>query len=334
MRGGVVRLAPGVLLSLGIGVVATLISIVIPVAGSALPAVIIGVLVAIIRKPSERLQPGIKFSSKQLLQFAIVLLGAQLSLTSLYETGLITLPVLAASLATALIGAAVIGRLLRVPSRERTLIGVGTGICGASAIAAISPVIRARSSEVSYAIATIFLFNLIAIAAFPALGHWLGMSPHTFGVLAGSAINDTSSVVAAASLFAPAALGFAVAVKLVRTLAIIPISIVLAIRESRRSEDTERLTGKRVFKLVPWFLWGFIAVVALNTVLPVPANVQEGLTAASVFLIATALGAIGMTTDVRSIGRAGWRPLALGGILWVLITLVSILVINVTIGIA
>lgn len=310
---------PGVLLCTAVAVVATLIGSVVPLVGSAIPAVVIGVVIALIKKPNARLTPGIGYAGKFVLQCAVVLLGAQLSLASIVSVGLESLPVMLSSLTVCLLGAWVIGRALGVDRDLRVLLGVGTGICGASAIAAISPVIRAKSADIAYAISTVFLFNILAVLLFPAVGHALGMSPHSFGLFAGTAVNDTSSVVAAASVFSASALGFAVVVKLVRTLMIIPISVGLAVMEGRRSGEAERLTPARVIKLVPWFLVGFLVVATLTSLGAVPAPAADVLTQVSVFLVATALAGIGMSTDLRAIRKAGLKPLALGGILSVLV---------------
>ncbi|MBK0422072.1 putative sulfate exporter family transporter [Leucobacter sp. CSA2] len=315
----VLERVPGVLLCALIAAAAILIGHFVPWAGTALPAILLGVLIAAAWRPGARWTQGITFSSKMLLQIAVVLLGAQLSLGSIAVVGGRTLPVLIASLAVAWLGASLIGRLLRVPRRERTLIGVGTAICGASAIAAISPVIRAKSAEVSYAVATIFTFNVLAIAIFPAIGHALNMPPETFAVFAGTAVNDTSSVVATASIYAPAVLGVAVTVKLVRTLAIIPISVFLAAQEARRETDGSPLTARRVFSFIPWFLFGFLAIATLNTVIGFPAAVTETLTTGSTLLITVAMAGIGLSTNFGAIRRAGWRPLLLGAILWALV---------------
>lgn len=314
-----VEVLPGALLCAAIAAVATVIGGFVPLVGSAIPAVVIGVLVALVRKPGAALSPGIGYSSKFVLQCAVVLLGAQLSLTSIVSVGLESLPVMLSSLTVCLLGAWLIGRALGVERDLRVLVGVGTGICGASAIAAISPVIRAKSADIAYAISTVFLFNILAVLAFPAIGHALGMSPHAFGLFAGTAVNDTSSVVAAASVFSASALGFAVVVKLVRTLMIIPISVGLAVMEGRRSGTAERMTPARVLKLVPWFLVGFLVVATLTSVGAVPAVAADVLTQVSVFLVAMALAGIGMSTDLRAIRSAGLRPLILGGILSVLV---------------
>jgi uncharacterized integral membrane protein (TIGR00698 family) len=325
-----IDVGPGVGLTLVIAIAATGLSRLVPAAGSALPALVIGVLVSVVRRPGGRFAPGIAFSSKFVLQLAVVLLGVQLSVSSVLVVGVQSLPVMLSTLAVCLLAAWGVGRALRIPRRERTLIGVGTGICGASAIAAVSPIIGAASSEIAYAVSTIFLFNAVAVLVFPLIGHALGMSSHAFGLFAGTAVNDTSSVVAAASLFATSALGFAVVVKLVRTLMIVPISITLAVVEHRRRNVGAPLTVRRVIGLIPWFLIAFLVVATANSVVAVPPGLHQGLVAASVFLVAVALGGIGLSTDVGAIRRAGWRPLALGAVLSTLVTLTSLAVLAAT----
>jgi uncharacterized integral membrane protein (TIGR00698 family) len=329
-----VDVVPGVLVCLAIAVVSTVVGKLVPVVGSALPAVVIGVIAAVIRRPASRVEPGIRYSSTFLLQVAVVLLGAQLSLPIILQVGAESLPVMLGTLVVCLLAAWLVGRRLRVAPRLRTLIGVGTGICGASAIAAISPVIGAASAEIAYAISTIFLFNVLAVVLFPLLGHALNMDPHTFGLLAGTAVNDTSSVVATASVFGAGALGFAVVVKLVRTLMIIPISIGLSVMEARRAGRGIRMTPRRALGLVPWFLVGFVVVALVNSTGAIPLPVIGGLVQVSQFLIAMALAGIGLSTDLPALRRAGWRPLALGAILWVLVTATSLLIIAATGGLS
>ena len=315
---------PGALVCTLIAAVATVIGAFVPIVGSAIPAVVMGIVIAAVRRPSARLVPGIGYSGKFLLQLAVVLLGAQLSLGAIWRVGLESLPVMLSSLTVCLLAAWWLGRILGIERDIRTLIGVGTGICGASAIAAVSPVIRAKSHDISYAISTVFLFNIVAVLVFPAVGHALGMSPHSFGLFAGTAVNDTSSVVAAASVFSAAALGFAVVVKLVRTLMIIPISVGLAVIEARRSGQRERFGARRIARLVPWFLVGFVVLACVASTGLLPEGVVTALTHVSVFLVATALAGIGLSTDLAAIRRAGLKPLALGGILSLLVALTTL----------
>lgn len=313
-------LSPGVGLCLLIAAVSLVLGHFLPVVGSALPAVFIGFVIAAIRRPGTAVLPGVGFSSKMLLQVGVTLLGTQLSLRDVAEVGVESLPVMLSSLTVCLLGAIWIGRALGIAARLRTLIGVGTGICGGSAIAAVAPVIGAASGEIAYAISTIFVFNIIAAVVFPILGHLMGLDAHTFGLLAGTAVNDTSSVVAAASAFAASALGFAVIVKLVRTLMIVPVSIGLSLLEARRSGASARDLLRKPNRLVPWFLLGFLLTTVANSVGWVSPVVQAAGLTVSTTLIAAALAGIGLSTNISAVRTAGWRPLILGGILSILVT--------------
>jgi uncharacterized integral membrane protein (TIGR00698 family) len=312
---------PGLAACLGIAAVATAVSRVIPVLSAPICAIILGVLASVfLRRDGEstvtrRLAPGTGTAGKQLLQIAVVLLGAQLSLTQVARTGLSSLPVMLGTLAACLIAAVVIGRALRIGKDLRTLIGVGTGICGASAIAAITPVIGAVEADVAYAVSTIFLFNIAAVLTFPLIGHALGLSQASFGLFAGTAVNDTSSVVAAATSYGALATRHAVVVKLTRTLLIIPVSLTLAARSGREVKRT---------RLVPWFLIGFLVASAADTIGLVPAGARTASSDLSVFLIAVALAGIGLSTNARGLRRAGPRPLLLGACLWIVVSATSL----------
>ncbi len=251
------------------------------------------------------------------------------------KVGLASLPVMIGTLVVCLGAAWLIGRLLGIVGDLRTLIGVGTGICGASAIAAVTPVIGAVGIDVTYAISTIFLFNIAAVLVFPLVGHLLGLSQHAFGLFAGTAVNDVSSVVATATTYGPTATSYAVVVKLVRTLMIIPISIGLAVITGRRARpgiDTDDLAEAdsaprqrvNVRRLVPWFLIGFVLVAGVNSFGLIPAGIHPGLNTASVFLITVALSAIGLSTNLAGFRRAGAKPLLLGAALWILVSVTSL----------
>ena len=227
-------IVPGFALALAVAAVATVVGQYVPLIGSAVPGAIIGTVIAIVVKPGARFAPGVKWASTFVLQCSVVLLGAQLSVGEAARVGVSSLPVMLGTLAICLAAAWLYGRLLGVPGDLRTLIGVGTGICGGSAIAAASPVIEAASADVAYAISTIFLFNIAAVLVFPLLGHALGLSQQSFGLFAGTAVNDTSSVVATAATYGNSAAGYAVVVKLVRTLMIIPICIGLGALTARK----------------------------------------------------------------------------------------------------
>jgi uncharacterized membrane protein YadS len=255
------------------------------------------------------------------------------------------LPVLLGTLSLALLAAWGVGRLLGIDGDLRTLIGVGTGICGASAIAATTAVIGAAEADVAYAISTIFAFNVIAVLTYPTLGHLMGLSQHAFGLWSGTAINDTSSVIAAAYTYGHAAGDYGVVVKLTRTLMIIPITIALTVMTRRRAAAAAASDGAadggqtaagaqagrpgrrrlRVWQLVPWFLIGFLAAAALNSLGGVPHAAHSPLSTLSLFLITMALSAIGLSTRPLALRNAGLRPLALGAILWATVGVSSLL---------
>ena len=316
---------PGIALALSVAVVATIIGKSIPVIGAPIICIVIGVAIAAIRKPSERFRPGIATSSKLILQISVVVLGSQLSLKEIVKVGFTSLPVMLGSLIVCLVGAYWIGKWLGIVGDLRTLIGVGTSICGASAIAAVTPIIGAASVDVAYAISTIFLFNMTAVLTFPLLGHLLGLSQHSFGLFAGTAINDMSSVVAASTTYGSVAANYAIVVKLTRTMLIIPISLGLATLERRKLKTDESKPNVHIARLVPWYLIGFLVVAAANSFGLIPQGIHHDLVQISIFLIAMALAAIGLSTDIAGLRRTGHRPLLLGGILWVLVSMTSLL---------
>jgi uncharacterized integral membrane protein (TIGR00698 family) len=317
--------AAGLGVAVVLGLIATAIGSRIPVLGAPVCAVLAGALLSpLVRRRAEELQPGVAVAKGPVLQLSVVLLGAQLSLGEVLSVGAGSLPVMLGTLAVCLLLAWLVGRWLGVPGDLRTLIGVGTGICGASAIAATTPALRARSNDVAYAISTIFLFNVVAVLTFPALGHALGLSEQAFGLLAGTAVNDTSSVVAAAGAYGDDAVRHAVVVKLARALMIIPIVVVLTTLTRRREGLAETSKARLAASLVPWFLIAFLAVAALNSGGLIPAAAQAGLHQLALLFIAIALAAVGLCTDVAALRRTGARPLLLGLILWVAVTLTSL----------
>lgn len=311
----------GLALSVALGLVATVLGSLAPTIGAPVFGIVLGLLVRRWLGRMDQLVPGISFSSRFVLQSAVVLLGAGLSLAQIAEVGWSALPVMLGTLALALAAGPVIGRRLGIGFEIRTLITVGTGICGASAIATVSAVLGASSTAIALAVTVIFVYNVLAALLFPAIGHALGMSQEAFGLWAGTAINDTSSVVAAATAYGAVATSQAVIVKLTRTLMIIPVSIGHAWRGSRAAGatgDARRATSWR--GLVPPFLVLFLAAATLNTVGVVPDAWQDPIRALALFFTAAALSAVGLSTPWAAMREAGWRPLALGGALWVLVT--------------
>ncbi len=221
--------APGVICSLLIGLIAVIIEDLLPIhiIGGSVIALLIGVTINTIWQPKV-LKTGTKFMSKRVLKFAIILLGAGLSIQTILTVGSISLVVMCFTLFTCFGIGHFVGRALKLNWKMSNLISAGTGICGGSAIAAIAPAIDATDTDIAMAMSATFLFDMVMIIIFPLMGKWLGLSDMAYGLWAGTAVNDTSSVVAAGFAFSDAAGDFAVMVKLTRTLAIIPVVIIFS----------------------------------------------------------------------------------------------------------
>ena len=325
----------GLLLCLLLAVPASLLGKQFPIIGGPVFAILGGMTFAPFVKKKESFAPGVKYTSKKILQYAVVLLGFGMNLKVVMETGKQSLPIIICTITVSLVIAYVLHRVLRIPAKISTLVGVGSSICGGSAIAATAPVIDADEEEVAQAISVIFLFNILAALIFPALGGALGFSTtsgEAFGVFAGTAVNDTSSVTAAASTWdslynlGSQTLDKAVTVKLTRTLAIIPITLVLAFIRARKAEEKEgdKVSLKQVFPFVILFFIGASVITTIATAVGVPAEVFVPLKDLSKFFIIMAMAAIGFNTDIVKLIKSGGRPILLGMSCWLGITIVSL----------
>jgi len=318
----------GILLAFFIAVPAWLLGGRFPVIGSPVLGILFGMLVALFNRPAY-FEAGITYSSKKILKYAIILLGFNMPLGQIFTVGGETLVLMIFTLSAAFLAAYGFGKLLHIERHANILIGVGTAICGGSAIAATAPVISADDEEVAKSISTIFLFNVIAAFLFPALGHLFGMTDHFFGLWAGTAINDTSSVVAAGYAYSDAAGDLAVVVKLTRTLMIIPVTLVLAILESKRQHKQHAETF-HFSEIFPWFVVGFLLTACLGTLLTsytsIDQNILASLAKLGKFLIVMAMAAIGLKTHLGKLIRNGVKPLLLGFLCWVTLSVVSIVV--------
>ncbi len=320
---------PGVLLAVVVAIAAVYLGSLVPLIGAPIFGIVIGVLLRNIVGWPEGAAPGVAFTSKRVLQWAVILLGSDLSLSQVVRTGSQSLAIMAATLTTSFLAAIVAGRLLKVPRRMTALIGIGTAICGGSAIAAVSPIIEAEEIEIAYSMSTIFMFNIVAVILFPLLGRLFGFSDRAFGMWAGTAINDTSSVVAAGYAYGTAAGNFATIVKLTRTTMIIPTALALVVimvlrkRAARSAGDGKAFPLRRIF---PWFILGFLLMSLLNTVGAFPKGVSGLLVDAGRFMIVLALAGVGMSADLRRIAKAGARPLLVGLIVWATVAVVGLFV--------
>lgn len=309
--------------------------------GAPIIAILTGMILGGILKDRAAFQDGIAFTSKKILQYAVILLGFGLNLRTVGSVGMASLPIILSTILTSLAVAFILCKALNVPSKISILIGVGSSICGGSAIAAAAPIINADHEEIAGSISVIFFFNVIAALIFPALGAALGLSNGGFGLFAGTAVNDMSSVTAAASTWDTihgtngAVLTYATIVKLTRTLAIIPIALGLSFLQFRKSqqENSERAASVSIKKIFPMFILYFVFASVLTTLITglcsgsvqsVATTVFSYLNQLSKFLIVMAMSAIGLNTNIVKLVKSGGKPIVMGFCCWVSISFVSL----------
>lgn len=313
---------PGIALAAIIAIPAWFIGKTFPIIGSPVLGILFGMILAFWKRPTI-FNDGVQYTSKKILQYSIILLGFDMNLFNVFKVGKQTLVLMTFTISSALITAYFVGKLLKLDGNTKTLIGVGSCICGGSAIAATAPVINATDEEVAHSISTIFLFNVIAAFLFPFLGHVFHMSNQSFGLWAGTAVNDTSSVVAAGYSFSNAAGNLAVIVKLTRTLMIVPITLILAVYTSKKSAS-EKKGNYNFVKIFPWFVLGFVVASIVNTFLKLPSGMGSFLSQAGKFMIVMAMASIGLNTNIVKLIKNGTKPILLGFICWVVLSLTSL----------
>ena len=326
----------GFTLCLAIAVPSWLLGKVFPLIGGAIIAILAGMVVTLFFRDKGEFESGIKFTSKKILQGAVILLGFGLNLNVIFETGKQSLPIIVCTIGTSLIIAYVLHKAMHIPGKISTLIGVGSSICGGSAIAATAPVIQADDEEVAQSISVIFFFNVLAAILFPILGNLIGFdttSGEAFGIFAGTAVNDTSSVTATAATWdsmwklGHATLDKAVTVKLTRTLAIIPITLVLALIQTKKAnvDQKQKVSFRKIF---PFFILYFVAASIITTVavdLGVDSSVFYPVKELSKFFIVLAMAAVGLNTNIVKLIKTGGKPIFMGACCWIGITGVSLL---------
>lgn len=327
----------GILVCLAIAIPAWLLGKIFPVVGGAIIAIITGMIVTMFWKKKGKAEAGIKWTSKIILQTAVVLLGFGMNLGVIFETGRQSLPIIVCTITTSLLIAWILQKALKVSANTSILVGVGSSICGGSAIAVTAPVIDADDNEVAQSIAVIFFFNVLAAIFFPVLGKAIGFDTvhgDAFGIFAGTAINDTSSVTAAASTWdsmwnlGSETLNKAVTVKLTRTLAIIPITLVLSlIRAKKNARDGKQASKFSLKRAFPMFILYFVIAAIITTVcvnMGMDAGVFQPLKELSKFMIIMAMAAIGLNSNVIQLIKTGGKPIIVGASCWCGITIVSL----------
>lgn len=308
-------LLPGLLLVTALGAVAAWMGRLFPLVGGAVFGILLGIAIRARFTPGTRLAAGVRFASREVLQWSIVALGFGLPIAEVAKTGMSSLSITLTTISAAFLSAVLFGRLLKVPAKLCVLIGTGTAICGGSAIAAVTPVVKADAHETAFSLSTIFLFNVVAVLAFPLLGHLLGLSDRGFGLWAGTAINDTSSVVAAAYSWSNASGEYATIVKLTRAMLIIPVTLLIGVLFGLKQRQANQPGLALVRQVTPWFIVWFVVASILGQFLP--REICDTVHSVAPFMITLALTAIGLSTDLGKMRETGWRPIALGLMVWI-----------------
>lgn len=273
---------------------------------------------------------GFNFISKKVLKGSIVLMGATLSFAQVFKVGKYSLIVMCFTLFAAFGFGNLLGKLFKMNWKLSNLISAGTGICGGSAIAAIAPTIGAEDSDIAYAISATFIFDIVMVILFPIMGRYFGMSDMGFGLWAGTAVNDTSSVVAAGYAFSDAAGSYATIVKLTRTLSIVPIVLIFSYInqkiEAKKQHNSKEKAKVQISKIFPWFIVAFLAMVGVKSTGIITDNISGIISEISKFGMVMALGAIGLKTDFRKVAKSGIMPMVHGFIISAIVVVVAFVV--------
>ena len=314
MRRWGIRL-PGLVAVVIVAIVATWVTGLVPASISVITVgMVAGIALANTVRLPDSFGPGIRFAVTVLLRLGIVLLGARLSLSAVLDTSLGAVAVIVTCFALALATVLWAGRRFGIPPRLALLIGVGTAICGNSAIVATAPIIGARDREVSFALSTITIFGTLAVVLYPFIGQLMGLSESVFGHWAGVAVNDTSQVAATGFAFSTDAGETATVVKLTRNLLLGPVLIAIALMQPDSStDDAARPSGmRRLLRAVPLFVVGFVVAAALNSLDLIPAALDGPISTASAWLILVAIVGVGLSTRLGEMREIGWKPFVVG----------------------
>ncbi|WP_082892762.1 YeiH family protein [Rossellomorea aquimaris] len=316
------KLIWGVLLVVIISFISKGLGTLFPLVGNLLFAILIGVILQNAFPLSSKINPGIQFTLKKILKISIVLLGVSLSLFDILEIGQRALWIISLSVSIGIGVTYLVGKMLNIDKRLSLLIGIGTSICGATAISAVKGIVGAKENETAYALSTIVFFNLIAFVTYPLVGQVLQMSDLSFGIWAGTAVHDTSSAVAVGYVYGDKAGEVATTVKLARTLFLIPIMFCLPFFVKTNSKDSRKTNYKDVF---PWFIFLFLGVSLLHTFEIIPTVLETYMKTSSKFMIVMVMAAVGLQVRVKDIGKLGFKPLLTGFISSLTCAVISLL---------
>ncbi|MGD7023124.1 YeiH family protein [Rossellomorea vietnamensis] len=313
----------GILLLLIIAGAAKYLGTLFPLVGSILFAIILGIAINNTVGVHAGFQPGLSLTLKKLLKAAVVMLGVSLSFSDILLIGRQSLWIILVSVILGIVMTVWAGSLLKMDRKLSLLIGVGTSICGATAISAVKGVIDSDDNETAYAISIIVFFNLIAFFLYPMIGHVLDLNSMSFGIWAGTAVHDTSSAIAVGYVYGNEAGQVATTVKLARTLFLLPLILLLPLLLK-----TEKPTGsKAARKAFPWFVLLFLAVSIVNSFGIIPGAVEEAVTDTAKFIIIMVMAAVGLQVNLKQFAKLGWKPLIAGLAASLTVSVVSLVMI-------
>ncbi|MBE1203661.1 YeiH family protein [Aminobacter carboxidus] len=307
------RLLPGLLLAAGIAALAFALRH-LPGLSSFSPmiiAIVLGIAFHNLVGTPAAARPGVAFSMRKVLRFAIILLGLQLTASQVAEVGATGIAIIAATLVATFTFTVRLGRLIGVDQKLAELIAAGTSICGASAVIATNTVTKAPDEDVAYAVACVTVFGSIAMFVYPLLPGLLQLGPHAYGLWAGASIHEIAQVVAASFQDGQQAGEFGTVAKLTRVMVLAPVVIALGVAARQRAKSS-RAAQSSPSAPMPWFVLGFVAMVGINSLIDIPAEAKAWIVSLTTFLLTMALAAMGLETDIRKLRAKGLRPLFLG----------------------
>ena len=294
-------------------------------------SVLFGFLVSNLATWPKWAEAGTKIASKRVMRIGVALLGFQLSVAALEKIGFKGVLTVFLVVTFTIFGILFLSKLFGMTGDLGLLIGVGFGVCGATAVAAIRPQTRATQEETSYAIALISLCGTLSIVVLPFLGHLLNLSTETFGAWAGAAVHDVGQVIATASVWSQDAIAAAIVVKLARVCLLAPIVLILSVRHRKylRSINKVEEQSEKV-PLIPLFVLGFIAVAIFHNTVDLPTRVTEDIVLLSKWLLGAGLVALGANVKWSNIRKIGPKPMVMGMIAWIIVAGVALLAVNLT----
>ncbi|MEO1428530.1 MAG: YeiH family protein [Cyanobacteria bacterium J06633_8] len=317
-------IVPGLLLTAGVAILAEYLKKIpsFSLFSSLIIAIILGIILKNTVGVSQVFKPGITFSLKRILRLSIILLGLRLSLPQILAVGPAGLIIVFVTLTSTFIFTCWFGRQIGVNQQLTKLIAAGTSICGASAIVATNGVVESKDEDVAYAVAIVTIFGTLSMLLYPFLSTFLQVNSQEFGIWCGVSIHETAQVIAAAFQGGEVSGEFGTIAKLSRVIFLAPVVLTLGFVSSGSSKSSKETKSKKL--PIPWFVFGFIALMLLNSGNVFPEGLKKSVTEINHFLLTISMAGMGLKTSIIEIKQSGIKPLYLGAVSWVFISVLSL----------